>query len=173
MRTEAYAAEAGAFFATLDSVDLVAPPLSLDQFSRLAKDLADGWGPGSPRRLRVHLPSAYDEARLAVPPYGRSYFELVARAFRGERDALREAAALERDKRRLPGPDPRQSRERIAPRWHDWAGPIVDIVPIDWPRKREPAPDGRLDQIQLVYQSDVAGRLKSILGEAPPGPQAS
>jgi hypothetical protein len=163
MRTEAYAAEAGAFFATLDSVDLVAPPLSLDQFSRLAKDLADGWGPGSPRRLRVHLPSAYDEARLAVPPYGRSYFELVARAFRGERDPLREAAALEKEKGKLAGRDPQQPRNRVGPKWHDWAGPNVDLEPIVWPKGHEPAPDGRLDQVRLVYQSDVAARLRSIL----------
>jgi hypothetical protein len=163
MRTEAFAAEAPAFFAALDSVDLIAPPLSLGQFNRLAGDLADGWGAGSGRRLRVHPPSARDAERLPVPPYGRSYFDLVARAFRGERDPLREAAALERDKRKLAGPDPQPSRDEVGPRWHAWAGPDVDLVPIAWPERREPAADGRLDQVRLVYQSDVAARLRSIL----------
>ena len=47
-----------------------------------------GWGKRHPdRRIRLHLPTAADERRLAVPPYGLSYFELVRRACHGDKTA--------------------------------------------------------------------------------------
>ena len=96
MQTEPFAAEAGPFFEMLQSVDLVAPPLTAAEYAALAMYLNAGWGPARPdRRIRLHLPKARDEKRLAVPPYSRSYFELVRRAFqrRGEDDALEEGGA--------------------------------------------------------------------------------
>ena len=50
---------------------------------RRARDLPQRrLGPDRPeRRIRLHLPTAADERRLTVPPYGRSYFELVRRSF--------------------------------------------------------------------------------------------
>ena len=92
MQTEPFAAEAGPFFEMLQSVDLVAPPLSAAEYAALAMYLNAGWGPAHPeRRIRLHLPKVPDEKRLAVPPYSRSYFELVRRAFhrRGEDDGAR------------------------------------------------------------------------------------
>ena len=160
MRTEPFAAEAAAFFEMLESVDLVAPPLDAAEFAALAADLDAGWTPARPdRRLRVHLPDARDEKRLAVPPYGLSYFELVRRAFAGRPDG--------------PPPDPAALPSRpkagVAPAWEAWrAAPRTELVPIAWPPRAAPAGQGPISQIQLVYRSDVGGRLKAILRRRPP-----
>ncbi len=155
LRTEGFASEAAAFFAILESVDLIAPPLSLGEHRKLVSDLNAGWGPErADRRLRVHLPCARDEKRLAVPPYGLSYFELVSRAFRGERV---------RDRPAPPAAQPVRSGQ-IAAKWDEWrTAANVDLVPIGWGPRGPGHGQGPLDQIQLVYQSDVAGRLRTIL----------
>jgi hypothetical protein len=165
MRTEPFAAEAPPFFAMLESVDLVAPPLSAREFRALARDLDAGWTAARPgRRLFVHLPDARDERRLAVPPYGLSWFELVRRAFAG-----RPAG---------PPPDPAaqpRAEAGIAPSWDAWrAAPRAELVPIDWPRRAPRGDQGPISQIDLLYRSDVGGRLKAILRRAaPPRPPAA
>jgi len=151
--------ERAAIYAMIRSVDLVAPPIGHDRFEDLAALLDAGWGASRPdRRIRVHLPSEADEARLAVPPYGRSYFELVARAFthRADRDPP-------------PKPAGKGRPDRVAPAWTAWAGtPRTDLVPIGWPaRGAPPSAAGPINQIELIYRSDVEGRLRAIL--APPG----
>ena len=87
MRTEAFAAEAGPFFEMLESVDLVAPPLNDAEYAapRHVSRTPAGDRSGRTGASGVHLPNARDEKRLAVPPYGRSYFELVRRAFQPAR----------------------------------------------------------------------------------------
>ena len=176
MRTRGFAAEAASFFSILESVDLIAPPLPLKDFQALVANLTRGWGAArADRRIRVHLPCSRDEKRLAVAPYSLSYFELVARAFRGERDPLREAAALEQDKRKardaadldrekrkLRVPARQMRADEVDRKWADWRRPNVELVPITW-GKREPDPQGSLDQIRLIYRSDVEGRLRKIL----------
>ncbi len=157
MRSEPYAAQARAFFTMLESVDLIAPPMTSEEYIALAHALDRGWGEDRPgRRMRVHLPTARDERRLAVPPYGLSYFELVRRAFH------------RRDGAALPLPDfacsPRR-RAAIADKWVEWSreAPRTDLVPIAWAQDAPPTAQGPLTQNQLLYRSDVGGRLKAIL----------
>jgi hypothetical protein len=153
MRTPPFAAEAPAFFAMLESVDLIAPPLDAAELEALARDLDAGWTAARPdRRLVVHLPDARDEKRLAVPPYGLSWFELVRRSFAGR-------AAV-------PPPDPAALRPKagVAPAWNAWGrAPRVELAPMRWPRGAAPAGQAPITQIQLLYRSDVGGRLKAIL----------
>jgi hypothetical protein len=158
MRTEPFAAEAGAFFEMLESVDLVAPPLEANEFAALTADLDAGWTAARPdRRLFVHLPDARDEKRLAVPPYGLSYFELVRRAFAGR------AAG------RPPERCPRRPKAGVGAGWDAWRGvPRAELVPIDWPPGAAPTRQVPITQIQLVYRSDVRGRLKAILRRRQP-----
>ncbi|MFO1144578.1 MAG: C1 family peptidase [Amaricoccus sp.] len=155
MRTAPFAGEAPAFFAMLETVDLIAPPLSRDEFGALAAELDAGWGEAHPdRRLRVHLPSARDEKRLTVSPYGLSYFDLVARAFRRDPDAALRPAK----------PASRHPQGSVGERWDGWrTAPRTDLVAIEWPRNRPPPAHGSIDQVRLVYRSDVSGRLKAIL----------
>jgi hypothetical protein len=144
----------------LESVDLVAPPLDAPEFAALARDLDAGWTAAHPdRRLRVHLPDDRDERRLAVPPYGRSWFELVRRAFAG-----RPAAAAPD-----PAGTPPRPRAGVAPGWDPWRrAPRAELLPIDWPRGAAPTGQRPISQIELVYRSDVGGRLKAILRRHPP-----
>jgi hypothetical protein len=159
MQTPAFAAEAGPFFEMLESVDLVAPPLTLPEYSALAYYLNLGWGPARPERsIRLHLPTARDEKRLAVAPYGLSYFELVRRAFQ-----CRESVTEEENRQAEVHCPPRR-RSGIADKWDGWGdAPRTRLVPIDWPDVAPPPSQGPLDQIQLVYRSDVAGRLRTIV----------
>jgi hypothetical protein len=160
MRTEAFAAEAGPFFEMLQSVDLVAPPLNDAEYAALAMYLNAGWGPERPeRRIRVHLPNVRDEKRLAVPPYGRSYFELVRRAFQRRGETGAPAAEI--------GPAPPR-KTAVAAAWDAWSdAPRTDLVPIAWPPGGAPSGQAPITQIQLVYRSDVSGRLKSVLRRNP------
>ena len=129
-------------------------------------------GPARPdRRIRLHLPTARDERRLAVPPYGRSYFELVRRAFhrraRAATDRPRGAAAAARRPR---DPRPRAAGRRlgIATKWDAWRrAPRTELVPIAWPDRAAPDGQGPISQLQLVYRSDVGGRLRAVLAAAP------
>jgi hypothetical protein len=163
MQTEPFAAEAGPFFEMLQSVDLVAPPLTAAEHAALAMYLNAGWGPAHPeRRIRLHLPKVHDEKRLAVPPYSRSYFELVARAFhrRGEDEALADGVAAVR--RRTP-------KAVIAGKWEPWkSAPRTELVPIEWPKGAAPRAQGVICQPELLYRSDVGGRLKSVLARRIP-----
>ncbi|HET9068802.1 MAG TPA: C1 family peptidase [Amaricoccus sp.] len=158
MRTEPFSAEAGPFFEMLESVDLVAPPLEVGEFFALAADLDAGWSAARPdRRLRVHLPDARDEKRLAVPPYGLSYFELVRRAFVGRPDAL------------PPDLAPARPKAGVGPCWDVWGrAPRAELVPIRWPRGKAPAGQGPISQPDLVYRSDVDRRLKGVLRRRQP-----
>ncbi len=162
MRTDAFAAEASPFFEMLESVDLIAPPLGDAEYAALAVYLNAGWGPARPdRRIRVHLPSARDEKRLAVPPYGLSYFELVRRTFnrRGEETPPREPA----------GPVARRPGPGIAADWNAWRStPRTELLPIEWPKGASPSGQGPINQLQLIYRSDVGGRLKAILRRRAP-----
>ncbi len=164
MQTEAFAAEAGPFFEMLHSVDLVAPPLSAAEYAALAMYLNAGWGTTHPeRRIRLHLPSERDEGRLAVPPYSRSYFDLVRRAFH-RRD---EDAALAGES--APEAAPSRRKAAISTGWDPWmSAPRTDLVPIEWPDKAAPGAQGAISQLQLVYRSDVGGRLKSVLSRRTP-----
>jgi hypothetical protein len=147
----------------LQSVDLIAPPLSAAEYAGLAMYLNAGWGPEHPdRRIRVHLPKVQDEKRLAVPPYSLSYFELVRRAFhrRGEDEALEDGTAAPKRSRRT---------ARIADRWDPWkSAPRTELVPIEWPNGRPPVAQGPINQLQLLYRSDVGGRLKTVLNRRTP-----
>jgi hypothetical protein len=172
MQTEAFAAEAEAFFAMLHSVDLIAPPLTFAEYAALAVYLNAGWGPSrTDRRIWLHLPTARDEKRLAVPPYGRSYFELVRRAFqrRGEdscADADGDGGAIASRSR---------SRLALADKWEPWrAAPRTELVPIGWSKLRPPAGQGPLTQVDLVHRSGVGERLRAILARpTPAGPSAA
>jgi hypothetical protein len=168
LQTPAFAAEAGPFFDMLESVDLVAPPLTLSEHAALAWYLNLGWGPGRPGRgVQVHLPTARDEKRLAVPPYGLSYFELVRRAFQ----PLGSATAEENAMAEITCPPRRPSA--IADKWKGWgAAPRTRLVRIEWPDGAPPAAQGPLTQTQLIYRSDVAGRLRTILRRRRAGPTA-
>ena len=157
MRTEPFAAEAGPFFEMLRErrprraaarrrpSSPPSPPTSTPAGAPARPD----------RRLVVHLPDARDEKRLAVPPYGLSYFELVRRAFAGRADDA-------------PPPDPAalpRGRRRASPRpgTPGARAPRAELVPIGWPPRRRAAGQGPISQIQLLYRSDVGGRLKAIL----------
>ena len=171
--------EARAFFDMLESVDLVAPPMTAAEHGALALYLNAGWGKRHPdRRIRLHLPTAADERRLAVPPYGLSYFELVRRAFQ-RRSRVREEEALARAERADRGAsDPRRDfrgavdpieagPSGIATKWDAWAeAPRTTLVPIGWPEKGAPGGQGPMSQLDLLYRSDVAGRLLAALAGA-------
>jgi hypothetical protein len=161
MRLPVFAAEADPFFESLDSIDLIAPPLSNRDYLDLAKDLDGGWGAQRPDRgIRVHLPTGRDEKRLAVPPYGESYFELVRRAFQSRADIEREPAPIVCASR---------ARSALAGKWDPWKqAPRTTLVPIAWPAGREPDAQGPIHQTQLIYRSDVGGRLRAVLGVAEP-----
>ena len=108
-----------------------------------------------------------DEKRLAVPPYGLSYFELVRRAFQ----PLGSATAEENAMAEITCPPRRPSA--IADKWKGWgAAPRTRLVPIEWPDGAPPPAQGPLTQIQLIYRSDVAGRLRTILRRRRAGPTA-
>ena len=140
-----------AFFEMLDSVDIVAPPMTMEQFADLARMLDVGWGPGRPdRNVRLHLASASDERRLAVPPYGQSYPELVLRSFQ----------ARGRD----PGGD---TRNLTAARAKKLGAPRVEVQTIGWPKGGRPKPRTSINQRQLIYDSDVGARLRAALNLAP------
>jgi hypothetical protein len=174
-----FTAEAAGFFDMLESVDLVAPPMTDVEYSGLALYLNAGWGPRHPdRRIRLHLPTAEDERRLAVPPYGLSYFELVRRAFH-RRSRVRDEEALaraERAKRRAADPqhDFRGFVEPIAAgpsgiatKWDACAAaPRTTLAPIGWPENRRPDGQAPITQLDLLYRSDVAGRLRAALADA-------
>ena len=163
----------------LESVDLVAPPMTAAEHGALALYLNAGWGKRHPdRRIRLHLPTAADERRLAVPPYGLSYFELVRRAFQ-RRSRVREEEALARAERADRGAsDPRRDfrgavdpieagPSGIATKWDAWAeAPRTTLVPIGWPEKGAPDGQGPMTQLDLLYRSDVAGRLLAALAGA-------
>jgi hypothetical protein len=156
MQPPAFAADAADFFSRLDSVDLVAPPLTDAEYSALALFLNAGWGRGAPdRRARVHLPFGRDEKRLAMPPYGRSYFELVRRAFHSRAEA--EAGAA-------PAPIVSTAADGIADKWNAWRdAPRTTLVPITWPARGGPGAQGPIRHVDLIYRSDVGGRLRDTL----------
>ena len=162
MRSEAYGNEAGPFFNMLHSVDLVAPPLTVEEYAALALDLDAGWGPHRPgRRITLHLPSAHDETRLAVPPYGGSWFELVRRAFQRSGDG----ASADPEPIRAPSRRP----TAIADKWRRWGNlPRTTLCAIEWPVGQPAGLQGPLTQSQLLYRSDVGGRLKTILHRRTP-----
>ncbi len=140
-----------AFFEMLDSVDIVAPPMTMDQFADLARALDVGWGPERPdRKVRLHLASASDERRLAVPPYGQSYPELVLRSFQ----------ARGRD----PGGD---ARNLTAARATKLGARRVEVHTLDWPKGGRPKPRTSINQRQLIYDTDVGARLRAALKLAP------
>jgi hypothetical protein len=145
------AGEREAFFEMLESVDIVAPPMTMDQFAALARALDDGWGPGRPDRVvRLHLASASDERRLSVPPYGQSYPELVLRSFQAR------------------GRDPGGDRRHLtAARATRLAAPRVEVRTIEWPKEGRPKPRSAINQRQLIYDSDVGARLRAALNLAP------
>jgi len=172
--------ESRPFFDMLESVDLVAPPMTAAEYGALALYLNAGWGKRHPaRRIRLHLPTAEDERRLAVPPYGLSYFELVRRAFQ-RRSRVREEEALARAERAERGAsDPARDfrggvepieagPSGIATRWDAWAeAPRTELVPIGWPDKGGPDRQGPITQLDLLYRSDVAARLQAALARIP------
>lgn len=171
--------EGARFFDMLESVDLVAPPMTESEFHALAFYLNAGWGARHPdRRVRLHVPTAADERRLAVPPYGLSYFELVRRAFH-RRSRVRDEEALARDVRAARGEADRARDFRggvepidtgprgIATRWDGFAdAPRAELVPIEWADGQRPDEPGPITQLELVYRSDAAGRLRAILAPA-------
>jgi len=171
-----FAAEAEPFFDMLESVDVIAPPMSPSDYAALAGRLDDGWSDRHPDRgIRLHLPVADDERRLAVPPYGLSYFELVLRAFR-RRSLVRDEEEVARQKRADRGvADPKRDfrgfvepieagPSGIATKWDPWAtAPRTTPVPIAWGEKGKPDGQGPVTQLDLIYRSDVAGRLRAAL----------
>lgn len=183
----AFSSEKTPLFDRLDSIDLIAPPLTMSEFHGLAYNANLGWGRDRPdRAIRLHVPVATDEARLRVPPYGRSYFDLVRRAFqsRDEEAALREAAEREKARRkaaRSEGARPEDTeptvqpapvrRDGISAAWTDWErAPRTALFPIRWPdstRIDARAASRPLTQIDLIYRSDVGGRLAGILTPPP------
>jgi hypothetical protein len=137
-----------AFFRMLRSVDLVAPPLAAADIDALARRLGAGWrASGRPGlRPRLHLPTAADQARLAVPPYGKPYATLVQRAFVARPGAAPEAEDMS---------------------WEAWRGRRrVTALPIRWPAKAQGDPTARIAQRDLVYGSDVIGRVQAALAGA-------
>ena len=54
----------------------------------------------------------------------------------------------------------------IATKWDAWAeAPRTTLVPIGWPEKGAPG-QGPMSQLDLLYRSDVAGRLLAALAGA-------
>ena len=160
--TDPFHAEAEPFFGMLQSVDLIAPPLTHEEYSVLAGDLDAGWGRQRlDRSIRLHLPTACDERMLCVPPYGRSYFELVRRTFQGRETVPPTLPAVECNPR---------ARTAIAGKWDPWKqAPRTTLVPISWPRDQVPTTSPRpISQVQLIYRSDVGGRLNGILRRRAP-----
>lgn len=153
------AQRARAFYRMLRSVDIVAPPMPSCEFTGLAARIAAGWrAADATGRLRLHLTAAEDEPRLAVPPYGKSYFDLVAAAFLPRR---LQRAAPARGRRPPKG---------IAPRWSPWLGPrVVEARAIRWRDWAAPPSTERILQSDLIHGSDVIGRVRAAL--AGDGPQ--
>jgi hypothetical protein len=155
-----FQAEAPAWFAALDSVDLIAPPLCWSEYRALAAGLDAGWGPGrATQQISVHAPDPRDAGRLRVPPYGGSWFDLIQRGFLGRVPA---AGA--------PAPGGEVARARVAPVWLAWQrAPRTRLVPIGWPAgARSTHTTDPITQTQLVYASDVRGRLLGILKRRSP-----
>lgn len=180
LHTQGFRGEAQAVFEMLESVDLIAPPMTDDEMAALVHYLNTGWGPDRPhRRIVVHLPGVEDERRLTVPPYGRSYFELVRRAF---------ATRDDRPPRQVEIAPSRRAPTDVAAKWDGWRDmPRVTLEPIelDATRRRQPAAGadgsgdgghsgarrdrrGVLTQTELLYHSDVAGRLQTVTGRHRP-----
>jgi hypothetical protein len=168
MKTRAYREQAATVFGMLDSVDLVAPPISLDEFRRLVRDLNRGWGARPEPVIRLHLPAARDERRLAVPPYGCSYFELVQRAFQRRSGPAGKPCDFASTS---------AAPDDLEPKWSAWkrVSRRVRLEPIRWRDDRPPEAPAQLNQIQLLYRSDVGARLRVSLGLDPvprPAPRA-
>ena len=55
--------------------------------------------------------------------------------------------------------------------WDAWkSAPRTELLPIAWAAGAVPDDHGSLGQPQLVYRSDVGGRLKAILARPAPKP---
>lgn len=169
----------------LRSVDIVAPPIPFARFEALVRrlDRLHSPGAGAPFPIRLHLPCDADEARLAVPPYTRCFFDLVDRTFL-PRDEFE-------DRPRATG----VRAGEIGDRWLGWdISGRVTLEAIAWPRERLPAASqstgpagssdgtggwgtapirspnrGAITQRELIYQSDVWGRIARSLGDATEG----
>ena len=111
-------------YGMLRSIDVVAPAIPFDRFRKMVLQLRRNFARFPSRPIRLHLPSDEDEARLGVPPYGGSYFDLVERTFMPrEGQPLRPRATGAR-------------RKEIGERWKDWdVDGAVELKAIGWPTK--------------------------------------
>ncbi len=136
------------FFAMLESVDVVAPPMSVAEYEEFERLVVEGWRSAerAAPRLRLHLPGEALARRLEVTPYGKSYPDLVVNAFhaRGANGAA----------------PSRPVSWSWARRRKDAA---CDLVAIEWPEGREPAARTPIRQTDLLYRSDVGGRIRAAL----------
>ena len=136
------------FFAMLESVDIIAPPMSVAEYDRLENLMLEGWSSTrqQPGPLRLHLASKSHERRLEVPPYSKSYTDLVVNAFhpRGSGNAPENRAlTYERAERR--------------------DGARSELLPIAWPAGKIPAAKSPIRQTELIYASDVGARIRAAL----------
>ena len=164
MQTEAFAAEAGPFFEMLQSVDLVAPPLNAAEYAALAmlSERRLGTGSGRTGAFGSTCRTRADEKRLAVPPYGRLVLRAGAAGLPGRGETEAAGGGDRVDGARAP-----QDRGRVAT-WDAWSdAPRTELVPIGWPPGGAPSGQAPITQIQLIYRSDVSGRLKSVLRRNP------
>ena len=146
--------ESNRFFEMLQSVDIVAPAMTVGEFSQLASDIDRGWGLNRlDRPIRLHMASPSDERRLGVPPYGESYVDLVARSFH-----TREVAASPR----MPDRPLNKARAKTLDARR------VAYVPVTWVDGRRPSKKSAIRQKDLLYGSDVAGRIRTALDITPP-----
>ena len=174
-----FAAEAAPFFDMLELVDLVAPPMTASEYNgaRLLPECRLGRAPPRP----PHPPAPADRGGRA-PARGAALRPLLLRAgeprlppplARPRAGSLARAARADRG-----ASDPRQDfrgfvepieagASGIATKWDAWAeAPRTTLVPIAWPDKGKPDGQGPITQLDLLYRSDVAGRLRAALAGA-------
>ena len=127
MQTEAFAAEAGPFFEMLQSVDLVAPPLSAAEYAALAMYLNAGWGPGRPdRRSGCTCRPPATRSGWRCRPTSGSYFDLVAARLPAPRRGRRHRRPRA-DRAQPPEVADRHPVGRLGRRAR------TELVPIGWP----------------------------------------
>ena len=64
---------------------------------------------------------------------------------------------------------PGRARAGVGPGWDAWArAPRAELVPIGWTRGAAPVGQGPITQPELVYRSDVGGRLRAVLRRRQP-----
>ena len=115
MQTEAFAAEAGPFFEMLQSVDLVAPPLSAAEYAALAMYLNAGWGAGAAGPADPAAPADRPRREAAG---GAALLRLLLRP-----GAARLPAPRRGRRHRRPRADRAQPpKSPIATRWDAWGG---------------------------------------------------